>query len=69
MDTLLVHVLLKAKESNKWVPVRHLVKHGLNRINLLDLEDEGLLLVNRRLHHGLLLKLTAKGYHSLKPKK
>jgi hypothetical protein len=63
MNDLIAQVLVYAKEMNNWVPVRYLVKHGIHEVNLLPLEDDGLLLVNRQCHDGLLIKLTLKGYH------
>lgn len=48
---------------DKWVPLDYLIKYEIRDVDLLDLEDQGLLLVNRSKTNGLLLKLTLKGYH------
>ncbi|MCT1577058.1 hypothetical protein M3E13_04275 [Oceanobacillus kimchii] len=63
MNDSLARILVSAKETNKWVPVKFLAKYGIQEVNLLDLEDQGLLLVNHSKANGLLLKLTLKGYH------
>jgi hypothetical protein len=63
MSKTLATLLVKAKEMNKYVPVKHLVKYGLNEFEMLNLEDAGLLTVIRTKDHGILLSLTAKGYH------
>lgn len=63
MNQSLVKILVKAKEMNKWVPARFLVKYGIQKVNLLKLEDADLILVKRSQSEGLLLKLTLKGYH------
>jgi hypothetical protein len=59
----LVKILLKAKELNQWVPAEFLAKYGIQKVNLLNLEDEDLILTKRSKSDGLLLKLTLKGYH------
>ncbi|WP_208587260.1 hypothetical protein [Gracilibacillus suaedae] len=66
MDLALARVLVKAKKLDKWVPVRYLKKHDIERINLLQLEDEGLILTTHHEDAGILLKLTLKGYHRFK---
>ncbi|MGN7479823.1 hypothetical protein ACTHOQ_18540 [Solibacillus silvestris] len=38
----------------------------MQRSILLYLEDQGLLLVKRHREEGILIKLTAKGYHQYK---
>lgn len=63
MNHSLVKILLKAKELNQWVPVRFLAKYGIQKVNLLKLEDADLILIKRSKSEGLLLKLTLKGYH------
>lgn len=63
MNESLARILVSAKEMDKWVPVNFLVKYDIQQVNLLDLEDQGLLLVNQSKTNGLLLKLTLKGYH------
>lgn len=63
MNDSLMCILIKAKELNKWMPVKYLVKYHLDEIDLLQLEDDGFLLIHRRSSVGLLLKLTIKGYH------
>jgi hypothetical protein len=57
MQKSLTRILICAKEMNKWVPIRYLVKYRLHEFDLLQLEDQGLLLVNRRATDGLLIKL------------
>ncbi|MFC4402374.1 hypothetical protein [Gracilibacillus xinjiangensis] len=66
MDTSLARILVKAKQLNKWVPVKYLNKHDIQRINLMQLEDEGLVLTTHHKDAGILLKLTLKGYHHFK---
>ncbi|MDM8101342.1 hypothetical protein [Oceanobacillus oncorhynchi] len=66
MNDSLARILVSAKEVNKWVPAKFLIKYGIQEVNLLDLEDQGLLLVNQSKASGLLLKLTLKGYHYFK---
>lgn len=63
MNNSLARILVKAKGMNKWTPMKYLVKYQLQDFDLLKLEDEGLMLVNRRSPDGILLKLTLKGYH------
>ncbi|SFA93707.1 hypothetical protein SAMN04488072_10412 [Lentibacillus halodurans] len=63
MNDSLARILVSAKEMDKWVPVDYLIKYDIRNVDLLDLEDQGLLLVNRSKTNGLLLKLTLKGYH------
>lgn len=63
MNESLARILVSAKEMDKWVPVNFLVKYDIQQVNLLDLEDQGLLLVNQSKTDGLLLKLTLIGYH------
>ncbi|MEH7094063.1 hypothetical protein [Neobacillus vireti] len=66
MDELLARVLIKAKEMTKWVPIKYLVMHRPHSIDLLKLEDDGLILVKRRSPDGILIMLTLKGYHYFK---
>jgi len=63
MNQSLIKILLKAKEMNKWAPVRFLAKYSIQKVNLLQLEDADLILTKRSKSEGLLLKLTLKGYH------
>ncbi|MEN1966604.1 hypothetical protein WMZ97_00885 [Lentibacillus sp. N15] len=63
MNDSLVQILVSAKEMDKWVPVKFLIKYDIRDVDLLDLEDRGLLLVNRSKTNELSLKLTLKGYH------
>ncbi|MFL0363149.1 hypothetical protein ACH0BF_09005 [Pseudobacillus sp. 179-B 2D1 NHS] len=63
MNHSLIRILIDAKEKNKWVPVKYLTKYHVHEINLMQLEDDGLLLVYRRSSDGLSIKLTIKGYH------
>jgi hypothetical protein len=64
MHKKLALILVKSKEMDKWVPVQFLVNYGIKSVNILDLEDKGLLLVKNSKSHGRLLKLTLKGYHT-----
>lgn len=64
MHKQLALILVKSKEMDKWVPVQFLIKYGINNVNILDLEDKGLLLVKNSESHGRVLKLTLKGYHT-----
>lgn len=66
MDKLLAHVLVNAKKMNKWVPMTYLVMHRPHAIDLVKLEDDGLILVKHRLPDGPLINLTLKGYHHFK---
>jgi hypothetical protein len=52
----------KAKELNQWVPAKFLTKYGIQKVNLLKLEDADLIIVQRSKSEGILLKLTLKGY-------
>jgi hypothetical protein len=63
MNQSLVKILVKAKELNQWVSAKFLAKYGIQQVNLLKLEDAGLILIKRSKSEGLLLKLTLKGYH------
>lgn len=63
MNKSLVKILVKAKVLNKWVPAYLLAKYGIQKVNLLNLEDADLILIKRSKSEGLLLKLTLKGYH------
>lgn len=47
MNESLVRILVSAKEMDKWVPVNFLVKYDIQQVNLLDLEDQGLLLLTK----------------------
>ena len=62
MNRSLVIILVNAKELNKWVPARLLVKYDIQNVNLLELEESYLILTKRSKSDGLLLKLTLKGY-------
>ncbi|MEK5037327.1 hypothetical protein [Sporosarcina sp. FSL K6-3457] len=62
MNESLSRVLIGAKELNKWVAVKHLTNKQLRGLNLIELEDTGLLLVHRHAEEGMLMKLTLKGY-------
>lgn len=66
MDESLARVLVCAKEINKWVPIKYLIMHLPHAIDLLKLEDDGLILVKRRLPDRPLIKLTLKGYRHFK---
>ncbi|SFA83143.1 hypothetical protein SAMN04488072_102179 [Lentibacillus halodurans] len=63
MNRSLEQILIRAKEMNKWVPVKFLVKYDIKKVDLLALEDEGLILIKRSKSDGLMLKLTLRGYH------
>ncbi|MFB6466462.1 hypothetical protein ACE38V_06500 [Cytobacillus sp. Hz8] len=63
MNQSLIKILVNAKELNKWVPTRFLLKYGIQKVDLLKLEDDDLILTKRSTSDGLLLKLTLKGYH------
>ena len=62
MSLSLLRILVSAKELNKWAAVKHLPRKKLEGLNLIELEDQGLLLVHRNSKEGILLKLTLKGY-------
>lgn len=66
MKDSVIHVLIRAKEMNKWVSLKHLSKHQMNHSLLMKLEDEGYLLIHRHVEEGTLMKLTMKGYHRFK---
>ncbi|POZ55059.1 hypothetical protein LYSIN_03356 [Lysinibacillus sphaericus] len=66
MNKTVLRILIRAKEVNKWVAIKHLVKVPLQRSILLHLEDQGLLLVKCHQEKGILIKLTVKGYHQYK---
>lgn len=66
MNKTLLRILIRAKEVNKWVATKHLVDVPLQHSILLQLEDQGLLLVQRHQEEGVLIKLTVKGYHQYK---
>ncbi|MDC3418614.1 hypothetical protein [Aquibacillus salsiterrae] len=66
MNHSLACILVKAKEVNKWVPAKYLAKYDIQKVDLLNLEDEGLILITKSPSDGLLLKLTLKGYHYFK---
>lgn len=66
MNITLLRILVRAKEVNRWVATKHLVEVSLQRSILLNLEDQGLLLVNRQQEEGILIKLPVKGYHQYK---
>ncbi|GGM28243.1 hypothetical protein GCM10011351_12680 [Paraliobacillus quinghaiensis] len=63
MNHTLVQILLKAKEVNKWIPVKFLIKYDIQQVNLLKLEDAYLIIMKNSTSEGLLLKLTLRGYH------
>ncbi|MDC3415110.1 hypothetical protein NC797_15090 [Aquibacillus sp. 3ASR75-11] len=63
MNNSLAKALIEAKKLNKWIPVKFLVKYDIHKVNLLKLEDEGIILTMKSKSDGLLLKLTLKGYH------
>jgi len=63
MNDSLALILVKAKEVNKWVPIEYLVKYDIQEVDLLYLEDKGLILITKSSSGDLLLKLTLKGYH------
>lgn len=62
MSKTLSNLLVKARQLDKYIPVKHLVKHGLNECLMIQLEDEGLLTVIRNTDHGMLFILTPEGY-------
>lgn len=62
MSQSIINVLVKAKEMDKWVAVKHLTKYGVYESFLLRLEDQGLL-IRYKNGNDILIKLTAKGYH------
>lgn len=66
MNKTLLRILVRAKEVNKWVATKHLVKVPLSRSILLHLENRGLILVQLHQEEGVLIKLTVKGYHHYK---
>lgn len=66
MNETMLCILVRAKEVNKWVAIKHLEEIQLQRSILLHLENQGLLLVNRHVDKGVLIKLTLKGYHQYK---
>ncbi|GLY11441.1 hypothetical protein [Pseudobacillus badius] len=63
MNHSLIRILISAKKMKKWVPIKHLTKYYVHEINLMQLEDDGLLLIYRHSSDGILIKLTMKGYH------
>ncbi|WLV24647.1 hypothetical protein QR721_13555 [Aciduricibacillus chroicocephali] len=63
MNESLLQILLKAKELNKWVSTEHLIKYKIREVSLMELEDEGLILVAKGPGCSPLVKLTLKGYH------
>lgn len=46
--------------------IKHLVEIQLQRSILLHMEDRGLLLVNRHVDEGVLIKLTVKCFYQYK---
>lgn len=66
MNKILLRILIRAKEVNKWVATKHLIEVPLQHSNLLYLEEDGLLLVNPPYEECILIKLTTKGYHQYK---
>ena len=63
MNNSLVKILIEAKKLNKWIPAKFLVKYDIQKVNLSELEDDGLILTMKSKSDGLVLKLTLKGYH------
>lgn len=63
MNYSLVKILVEAKKLNKWIPAIFLVKYDIQKVNLTELEDNGLILTMNSKSDGLVLKLTLKGYH------
>ncbi|UOQ44833.1 hypothetical protein MUN89_02440 [Halobacillus salinarum] len=66
MNQSLTTVLVEAKKLDKWVAAKYLVEHGICEVDLMQLEDDGLILVSDRKKEGKVLKLTLKGYHHFK---
>lgn len=66
MNSSLSLILVKAKEVNKWVPIKYLVKYDIQEVDLLNLEDKGLIHITKGGSGDILLKLTLKGYHYFK---
>ncbi|WJE15759.1 hypothetical protein QRD89_18870 [Halobacillus sp. ACCC02827] len=66
MNQALLTVLVEAKKLDKWVAAKYLVEYGICEFDLMQLEDDGLLLVSDRRGEGKVLKLTLKGYHHFK---
>ncbi|QPQ34427.1 hypothetical protein [Lysinibacillus sp. JNUCC-52] len=66
MNESLLRVLIRAKEVNKWVALKHFVMLPVHPTVLMQLEDEGLLLIKRHANEGVLMKLTLKGYQQYK---
>lgn len=62
MNNTLASILVKAREIDKKVAVKHLAVLGLNEMDLYDLEDDGLLTVIRTKTDGMHLILTPEGY-------
>ncbi|PPA69442.1 hypothetical protein [Jeotgalibacillus proteolyticus] len=62
MNSVLATILVEAKKRNKWVSAADLKKYGLNKMDLHQLEDEGLLLIFNHFDGHKALKLTLKGY-------
>lgn len=63
MNNSLIKILIEAKKLNKWIPAKFLVKYDIQKVNLAELEDDGLILTIKSKSDGLVLKLTLKGYH------
>lgn len=63
MNNSLIKILIEAKKLNKWIPAKFLVKYDIQKVNLTELEDDGLILTMKSMSDGLVLKLTLKGYH------
>lgn len=66
MNDAVKHVLIGAKEMNKWVSLNHFPELQVNRSVLRKLEDEGYQLIHRHADEGLLMKLTMQGYRRFK---
>lgn len=66
MNDSFIHILVKAKEMDKWVPTNLLTEYKVQEIDLLKLEDKGFLLMNQSESEGKILKLTLKGYRNFK---
>jgi hypothetical protein len=59
-------ILVYAREREKWVAVKDLVKYGLTMNWVRVMEDHGLVNVRKDDELGWLIKLTAKGYRRCK---
>lgn len=57
-------VLVKAREGNKWAPVRYLVQYGLFERTCMYLEDKGYIVTKHDKELGTLVRLTLDGYYT-----